>query len=309
MKKYKSSVLILLFILLFSSATTLFSKEKVFSIIEPDKVSRYYEDRIVFQRIEKKPDLSKDDFLENYTVTKDNSVENILIIKDKKLHFLSDGYDSISDVQKTKIIQDSVNKYVENNDFWVNKINGKPDYVRIIYRRSDLMINANEEFVTTNFGTFYKSVRDRFIKLHVDRFRELMKNRGEAKITINKKLLSYKVNPDNSSDIQQKFFVSAKIKGIDSTVYYCEDANGDGITETFTATRDDGFDWGINSGPNIMNIVGNTDKDIETLIGKLVNEAIHGTVEEEKKMFQEFPQEKDIIELMDQITPKDKFYE
>jgi ribosomal protein L17 len=56
-------------------------------------------------------------------------------------------------------------------------------------------------------------------------------------------------------------------------------------------------------------IYGNTDKDIETMIGKLVNEAENGTVEEEKKMFQEFPKEKDIHEMMEQMTPLDKFYE
>ncbi len=309
MKEYKSGIIFVLCVLFCSSASVLLSKDKEVLTMDPDKISRYFEDRIVYQRVEKKPDDSKDDFMQNYTITNDNSVENLLVIKERKIHFLADGYDSVSDVRKTKVIQDSVNKYVENNDFWVNKINGKPDYIRVIYRRSDLMVNANEEFVTTNFGTFYKTVRDKFIKLHVERFRQLIRNRGESKITVEKKLLSYKVNPENSSDIKQKFFLSAKVKGVDSTVYYCEDADGDGITETFTATRDDGFDWGINSGPNLVCIMNNSDKDIETLIGKLVNEAVYGTVEEEKKMFQQFPTEKDVIDLMNQITPTDKFYE
>ena len=309
MKKYKSCVILFFFILLFSSASDLFSKESVFSIINPDKISRYNEDRIVFQRVEKRKDTTKDDFIENNSITEDNSVENLLIIRDRKTHFIVDGYDSISDIQTNKIIKDAQNKYLEDNDFWLNKINGKPDYIRIIYRRSDLMVNANEEFVTTNFGQFYKSVRDRFIKMHVDKFKQLLRNRGESKLTINKHVLSYKVNPENSNDIQEKFFISAKAKANDGTVYYCEDADGDGITETFTATRDDGFDWGINSGPNLLSIMGNTDKDIETFIGKLSNESVHGTVEEEKKMFQQFPTEKDVINLMDQVTPMDQFYE
>jgi len=309
MKKYKSCVILFFFILLFSSASDLFSKERVFSIINPDKISRYTEDRIVFQRVEKRKDTTKDDFIENNSITEDNSVENLLIIRDRKTHFIVDGYDSISDIQTNKIIKDAQNKYLEDNDFWLNKINGKPDYIRIIYRRSDLMVNANEEFVTTNFGQFYKSVRDRFIKLHVDKFKQLLRNRGESKLAIDKHVLSYKVNPENSNDIQEKFFISAKAKANDGTVYYCEDADGDGITETFTATRDDGFDWGINSGPNLLSIMGNTDKDIETFIGKLSNESVHGTVEEEKKMFQQFPTEKDVINLMDQVTPMDQFYE
>ncbi len=309
MKKYKSGVIIVLFILLFSSASDLFSKPKDFSILDPDKVTRYSEDRIVYQRIETKKDLTKDDFVENYTITKDNSVENLLIIKDRKMHFIVDGFDSITDVQRTKILKDSVNKYVEDNDYWANKINGKPDYIRVIYRRSDLMMNTSEEFVTTNFGAFYKTVRDKFIKMHVDKYRQLLRNRGESKLTIKKYLLSYKVNPENSNDIKERFYISAKAKANDGTVYYCEDADGDGITETFTATRDDGFDWGLNSGPNLLSIMGNTDKDLETFIGKLANESINGTVEEEKKMFQQFPTEKDVINLMDQVTPMDQFYE
>lgn len=309
MKNYKSYIAVILFILLFFVSFPLFSKERDYMIIEPDKVSRYSEDRIVYQRIEKRKDTTRDDFIENYSVKQDNSVENLLVIKEGKTHFISDGYDSKADIQKTKIISDTLNKYIEDNDFWVNKINGKPDYIRIIYRRSDLMVNVNEEFVTSNFGAFYKSVRDRFIKIHVDKFRQLMRNRGESKFIINKKLLSYKVNPDNSSDVKQRFYISAKAKSNDGTVYFCEDADGDGITETFTATRDDGFDWGIGSGPNLLNVLGNSDKDIETLIGKLVNESVLGTVEEEKKMLQQFPTEKSIMDMMDQVTPPDKFYE
>jgi len=309
MKRYKSFITVILFLSFFSAASDLFSKVKEFSILDPDKITRYNEDRIVYQRIEARKDYTVDDFIENNTITKDNSVECLFIIKDRKIHFIVDGYDPVEDVKKNKIIQDSVNKYVQDNDFWLNKINGKPDYVRVIYRRSNLMINANEEFVTTNFGPFYKSVRDRFIKMHVDKFRQLLRNRGESRLTIEKRLLSYRVNPENSTDIKQKFFISAKAKSNDGTVYYCEDADGDGIAETFTATRNDGFDWGINSGPNLLCILNNTDKDLETFIGKLANEAVNGTVEEEKKMFQQFPTEKDVMDLMDQVTPPDRFYE
>ncbi len=309
MKRYKSFITVILFMMFFSAAPDLFSKVKEFSILDPEKITRYNEDRIVYQRIEARKDYTVDDFIENNTITKDNSVESLFIIKDRKIHFIVDGYDPVEDVKKNKIIQDSVNKYVQDNDFWLNKINGKPDYVRVIYRRSNLMINANEEFVTTNFGPFYKSVRDRFIKMHVDKFRQLLRNRGESRLTIEKRLLSYRVNPENSTDIMQKFFISAKAKSNDGTVYYCEDADGDGIAETFTATRNDGFDWGINSGPNLLCIINNTDKDLETFIGKLANEALNGTVEEEKKMFQQFPSEKDVMDLMDQVTPPDRFYE
>jgi len=295
MRKYYGAFIAIL-ILLFSGVS--FSKEKDYLILDPDKISRYNEDRITFQRIET-PDEQM----------KDNSVENLLIIKDNKIYHIVDGYDIVSDVQLKKIVMDAENKYIENNDFWLNKINGKPDYVRIIYRRSDLLKNTNEEFVTSNFGQFYRSVRDKYIKLHVDKFKTLMKNRGESKLKVNKRLLSVKVNPDNPNDIKQRFYKSSSAKAGDETVYFCEDADGDGITETFMATIDDGFHWGVGSGPNLLIIRGNTDKDIETLIGKLVNESENGTVEEEKKMFQNFPKEEDIQKMMEHITPMDSFYE
>lgn len=296
MRKFRYAVIIILMFML--STGSLISREKEYLILDVDKITRYKEDRIVFQRIER-PDVQ----------SQDNSVEALLVIKDSKSYFMSDGYDKVDEVRMKKIVMDSENKYIDNNDFWLNKINGKPDCVRIIYRRSDLLRNTNEEFVSSNFGQFYKSVRDGFIKMHVEKFRTLMKNRGESGLHVKKKQISMTVNPENSNDVKQKFFTSATGKSGDEVVYYCEDADGDGITETFMAYRNDGFDWGIGSGPNIMMIYGNTDKDIETLIGKLVNEAENGTVEEEKKMFQEFPQEGDILKMIEDITPLDKFYE
>lgn len=307
MKKYKSSVIIIFCILIFSSA--LFSKEKKYSILDPDKISNYKIDRIAFQRVERKNNLYKDDFTENYTVTKDNSVESLIIIKDKKVYFLVDGYDSVNDIQVEKVIKDAEGKYSLEHDFWVNKINGKPDYLRVIDRRSDILVNSNEEFVTANYGAFYKTARDKYIKLHVDKFRQLLKNRRESKLSVYKNLVSYNVNSENSNDIKQKYFMSAKAKSMDGTVYYCEDADGDGITETFTATRDDGFDWGIGSGPNLLCIIGNTDKELEALIGKLVYDSMYGSSDEEQKIKKELPSDKDVINLIEQVTPLDKFYE
>jgi len=296
MRKFRYALIILLLFML--SSGILISREKEYMILDVDKITRYKEDRIVFQRIEN-PDQQ----------TQDNSVEVLLVIKDSKTYFISDGFDKVDEVKMKRIVMDAENKYIDNNDFWLNKINGKPDCVRIIYRRSDLLRNTNEEFVSSNFGQFYKSVRDGFIKIHVEKFRTLMKNRGESGLHVKKKQISMTVNPENSADVKQKFFISATGKSADEVVYYCEDADGDGITETFMAYRKDGFDWGIGSGPNILMIYGNTDKDIETLIGKLVNEAENGTVEEEKKMFQEFPQEGDILKMIEDITPLDRFYE
>ena len=236
-------------------------------------------------------------------------MEILLIIKDNKTYFIADGYDIVSDVYTKKLVMDAENKYIENNDFWLNKINGKPDYIRTIYRRSDLLKNTNEEFVSSNFGQFYTSVKNQFIKTHVEKFRNLMKNRGEAKFSVTKRQISMTINDVDPNDIKQRFFTSATAKSGDEIIYYCEDADGDGITETFMASRDDGFDWGVGSGPNILLIYGNTDKEIETLIGKLVNESVNGTVEEERKTFQNFPKEEEIQRMIEEITPMDRFFE
>jgi len=298
MKSIHMRVVSLLLLFLIISRGNLLARDKDYLILDVDKISSYKEDRVVYQRVERPNDQQKD-----------NSVEILMVIKDRKVYYIADGYDNPSDVNIKKIVMDAENKYIENNDYWTNKINGKPDYVRIIYRRSELLKNTSEEFANSNFGEFYKSVRDKFIKLHVDKFRNMLKNRGESRVSVTKNLISLRVNPDNPNDVTQIFFKSASAKAGDETVYYCEDADGDGITETFMVYRNDGFNWGVGSGPNIILIYGNTDKDIETMIGKLVNEAENGTVEEEKKMFQEFPKEKDIHEMMEQMTPLDKFYE
>lgn len=296
MLRYKYAAIAVLLLVIFSGVSM--SKDKEYLTIDPDKITRYSEDRVAYQRIESSDEQKQD-----------NSMECLMVIKDDKTYFIVDGFDNPADVQMKKIVMDSENKYIENNDYWLNKINGKPDYVKIKYRRNELLKNMNEEFVTSNFGQFYKSVRDKFIKMHVEKFRNLMKNRGESKLTVSRRLLSVQVNKDNPNDIKQRFFKSATAKAADETVYYCEDADGDGITETFMASLDDGFDWGIGSGPNILMIAGNTDKDIETMIGKLVNESESGTVEEEKKMFQEFPKEENINRMIEQIIPMDNFYQ
>ena len=296
LKKTRALILILLIMVLATAG--LYSKEKQFLIISPENVSRYNEDRIAYQRIEKTVDPLVD-----------NSVECLMVIKKNKIHFIVDGYEAKTDVMNKRILLESEWQYIEDNDFWLNKINGKPDYVRVIYRRSDMMVNANEEFVTNNFGTFYKTVRDSFIRMHVDKYRNLLSNRGESGLVVTRKLLLAYKNPEKPSEIKQKFSTVAKAKALDETLYTCEDADGDGVTETFMVSRGDGFDWGIGSGPNMIFIYKNTDKDIETMIGKLAHEGYHGTVNEEKKMIQTFPKEKEIIDMIDLITPFDKYYE
>jgi len=218
-----------------------------------------------------------------------------------------DGYDSVYDAKTRKFKAELQKLYGENESdlIWTNKINGKPDFIQILDRRTQVMMNANEEFVSVNFGVFYKSIRDKFIKEHVDKFHQIMRNRREADFYIEQKPLRRSLYVEEMTKYVDKFYTFVRAKAYDGTMYTCEDADGDGVTETFIVHARDGFDWGYKSGPNLIFIYKNTDKDIETLIGKLANEAVYGNVEDEKQMIETFPKEKVIDDLIKWLTPKD----
>ena len=173
MKQQKRRILIitLLFSFILLSTIGVFSREFDFLPLDALKVSTYNNDRVVLQRIEKSNNLLQD-----------NSFEALLIIKDRKMYMMMDGRDSTSDAKIRKLKVESQKLYGENEAdlIWTNKINGKPDFIQLIDRRTPFMLNANEEFVSTNFGAFYKSIRDKYIKEHVDKFRQIMRNRREA---------------------------------------------------------------------------------------------------------------------------------
>jgi hypothetical protein len=278
------------------SATVLLSGEYFFKPIDLSKISNYETDRVVFQHIEHFRDLSSDP-----------SMEALLVIKDRKMFLLMDGYDNPFDAKARKFKAESRNTYTEKeqDQVWTNKINGKPDFIQIMDRRSPIMMNANEEYVSQNFGAFYKSIRDKFIMEHVEKYRQILRNRKDAGMYIVRKRLPRPMAAADAEDYNDRFYTSAKAKASDGTMYICEDADGDGVTETFIATLRDGFNWGYKSGPDLIIILKNTDKDIETLIGKLTNEALNGSVEDEKMMIETFPKEKDISDLVKWLTPKD----
>ncbi len=254
------TTLLFSFILLFTIG--LFSREFEFLPIDALKLSTYDNDRVILQRVEKSTDLSKD-----------NSFESLLIIRDRKTYMMMDGYDSAYDAKVRKFKAEAQKLFGENEGdlIWTNKINGKPDFIQILDRRTQVMMNANEDYVSVNFGTFYKSIRDKFIKEHVDKFRQIMKNRRESDIYIEHKPLRRSLYIDEMTKYVDKFYTFVRAKAYDGTMYTCEDADGDGVTETFIVHARDGFDWGYKSGPNLIFIYKNTDKDIETLIGKLAN--------------------------------------
>lgn len=282
-KKY---IIASIFIILFS--VSIFSKEYTYLPLNIDKISSYINERVVFQHVEQSKDVSRD-----------NSYEALLIIKDHKMYLIADGYDNIFDVNAREY-KASVNKtYSENMSdlLWTNKINGKPDFIQIMDRRNQVIINSNEEFVSTNFGTFYKEFKIKYIKEHVVKYRQILKNRKDSDLIIERKQIPGAAHGKNS--------ILVKAKSFDDVVYTCEDADGDGITETFTVHLGDGFHWGYKSGSNMMFIYQNTDKEIENLIGKLSNEAVFGSVEDEKSTIESFPKTKELDDLVKSLIPLD----
>ncbi len=275
-------------------AGELASSDKTFTVIDPMKISRYDEDRVAYQRIEK-----------NVSPYVENSIESLLMVRRKMVYLIVDGYDVPAEVERKRAVNEIENRYVVNEDLWVNKINGKPDYARILDRRMVKLENSNEEFVTNNFGAFMKNTRDKFLKRHIEVFRQLMKNRTESELQIDVHPIQVNLALRESENVR-KTFMSAHAKTINGTVYYCEDANGDGVTETFTVEFRDGFNWGLDCGPNIIFIYNNTDKDVESLIGKLAFEAVKGSVAEEKAIMETFPDDKTVFDMIDDITPLDR---
>jgi len=253
-----------------------------FMPIEVETVSRYNEDRIAYQQIQTAPNLGRDD-----------SVASLLVIKDRKMYLLKDGFDDPRVVRTQQVLLEKESAIV--GDVWVNKINGKPDYIRITDRRIEVMKNFSEDFVAQQFGAFYTSVRNAFLKKHVQVFRQLMTNRAESGLVVERVPLPKPIYV-GAPDEPTKYATYVIGKTIDEKIYYAIDADGDGVTETFTVNIPDGFHWGYKSGPNIILILNNTDEEVKGIIGKLAHEAYYGTPDEEKSIIQTFPKDSDIIQ-------------
>lgn len=260
------------------------SKNIPFKVIKLEKVSRYNEDRIAYQHIEK-----------NVSMQIDNSLSSLLIVKDRKMYLFKDGHDSTIDVRTQRLILEMENRLIP--DLWKNKIDNKPDFVRITDRRVEVLKNQSQEFVTNSFGDFYTNVREKFIKKHVNIFKTLMINRALSGLFVTRRPLPKKVYDNGPT----KYYTSVTGKTIDEVIYFAEDADGDNVTETFTVNLPDGFHWGFKSGANIVFIYNNSQENMKKLIGKLSYEAFYGTPEEEKIIKQQFPDKNDINNMIDDI--------
>ncbi|MFH0977291.1 MAG: hypothetical protein V1874_16040 [Spirochaetota bacterium] len=287
-KKVSHFVIAVVCMFLFMSIC-LYAAEMVFSTnidykpIEIESLSRYNEDRVAFQHIS----------LPGRTSYKeDNSIASLLIVKNNQIYLFRDGYDDAKKIETEGYIQEIRRELPK--DLWVNRINSKPDFLKIADRRTLKLFNVTEEYVEKNYGEFYRNVRNSFINKHVQIFRSLMKDKIESSFYLERKPIS----PPAFQEVKEstKFITRVSAKALNDTMYYAEDNDGDNITETFYVTFDDGYNWGYKSGPNIIFIYNNKEDDIKQLIGKICNEAYYGTSEEEKLILKTFPKESEIIE-------------
>jgi len=275
-----------------------FSRDLTYKDITIDNVSRYNEDRISYQQVE-------------YVINpeehqkQDTSLASLLIIRDRKMYLFKDGYDDPQIVEQNRIIREMENRLLQN-ELWEREIDNKPDYLRITDRRTEVLkkviISGNNENLAQRYSDFYVKMRDSFIQKHIGIFKALMINRKDSDMDVIRKPIPKALNYDGPT----KYFLCVTAKTKDGVVYYAEDGDGDGITETFSVELPDGFHWGYKSGPNIIFILKNKQENIKAMIGTLTKDAYEGFPEEEKIINKQFDQlDKDIPALMDDIIRLD----
>lgn len=283
-KLYKMSGLLLIIFSVFSFSKDAIPRNIDVKFINIAHLTRYNEDRIAYQHIEK-----------SFSPYMDNSLAQLLIIKDNQVYLFMDGYDN-KDTVDDLIFTAALSTTLED-DFWPNKINGDPDFIQMADRRKILISSESQEFVTKTYGEFFTTVRDMFLKKQAAMFKALIVNRGNSNLLIERSPIGRKINDE--SPIKYKISVTAL--SADGVRYFAEDADGDGITETFTVSIADGFDWGFKSGPNIVNIQNNTQEYIKTIIGNFTDIAYSGSPEEQEVIRDLFPTPDKIHDMIDKI--------
>ncbi|MFH0976109.1 MAG: hypothetical protein V1874_10045 [Spirochaetota bacterium] len=249
--------------------------------IEISALSRYFEDRIVFQHIQ----------LPGFSLNADNSIASLLVIKNDEIYLFHDGFDDVKKISFQNYLRVINND--EPVDLWVNKINSRPDYLRIANRKVEKLLNSNENYAEKNSGDIYRSIRNSFLHNHVKIFKGLMMNRVESDFKLDRKPIFPPAFKEMNAPI--KFSSVIKAKAHNDYRYYAEDKDGDEITETFYVTMNDSFNWGFKSGPNVIFIYNNKEDDIKQFIGKLCYEAYFGTSAEETELSKLLPKDTDIL--------------
>lgn len=275
-----------------------FSRDLTYKDITIDNVSRYNEDRISYQQVEHVIDPEEHQ-------KQDTSLASLLIIRDRKMYLFKDGYDDPQIVEQNRIIREMENRLLQN-ELWVKELDGKPDYLRITDRRTEILkkilVSESSDNLAQRYSDFYQKMRDSFIQKHVAIFKALMINRKDSDMEVIRKPIPKALNYNGPT----KYFLCVTAKTKDGVVYYAEDGDGDGVTETFSVELPDGFHWGYKSGPNIIFILKNKQENIKGMIGTLTKDANEGFPEEEKMINKQFDQlDKDIPALMDDIIRLD----
>ena len=168
-------------------------------------------------------------------------------------------------------------------------------YVLITDRRTEVqkkfIAPDKNDNLDARYSDFYIKMRDSFIQKHVNIFRGLIINRKDSDFKMERIPIPKHIRDEGPT----KYFTYVTAKTKNGQVYYAEDSDGDGITETFSVELPDGFNWGSKSGPNILFILKNKQENIKAMIGTLTKEAYEGTPEEEKLINKQFDQlDKDI---------------
>jgi len=298
MLKGKSGKTVIVLSLLLVMAASVYSKDLSYLEITLDGVSRYSEDRIAYQQVEYviDPEVHQ---------KQDTSTASLLIIKDKQMYLFKDGFDDPRIVEQNRIIKEMENRLVLN-EMWTRAIDGKPDYLLITDRRVEIqkkfIVEDKNDNLGQRYSDFYAKMRDAFVQKHVNIFRGLIINRKDSDFKMDRIPIPKTIRDEGPT----KYFTYAAAKTKDGQVYYAEDSDGDGITETLSVELPDGFHWGSKSGPNILYILKNRQENIKTMIGTLTKEAYEGTPEEEKIINKQFDQlDKEIPALMDNLIRMD----
>ncbi|HOP62093.1 MAG TPA: hypothetical protein PK358_02490 [Spirochaetota bacterium] len=298
MRNKVAGVVAFILVLFILTPVTGFSKDLSYKDITIDNVSRYNEDRISYQQVEYIIDPEEHQ-------KQDTSLASLLIIKDKKMYLFKDGYDDPKEVEQNRVIREMENRLLRN-ELWEREIDNKPDYLRITDRRTEVLkkviVSGNKDNLAQRYTDFYTKMRDSFIQKHIKIFKALMVNRKDSDMSIIRKPIPKHLNDNGPT----KYFVSVTAKTKDGKVYYAEDGDGDGVTETFTVELPDGFHWGYKSGANIIFILKNKQENIKGMIGSLTKDAYLGFPEEEKIISKQFDRlDKEIPVLMDDIIKLD----
>ncbi|MCL2154414.1 MAG: hypothetical protein FWH53_01980 [Leptospirales bacterium] len=272
MFKWKFNRYAIIFLMIIASVVTVNSRDFSYKEINLNSISRYNEDRIAYQQIEYiiDPEVRQQ---------QDPSVASLLIVNDNKMYLFKDGYDDPEVAEENYRMKDMTHR-LTFNETWERDIDGKPDYLVIYDKRKEILRNiilpGSDENLNQKYTDFYLKVRSEFIQEHVNTFRKMMINRTDVEFKVNRAAIPKRLSDDGPT----KYHTSATAKTKGGIVYYAEDADGDGITETFAVEISDGFNWGTKAGPNIILILKNKQEDIKNMIGNLTKEAYEGIPEE-----------------------------